>query len=74
MQRRKNNKKKEWSAIKKWTLKIKGWMLFTYPPAAAAWRQVLPKSSGVSMSKPINQVFVKQLCNAGFHKTVLIYP
>lgn len=27
-------------------------MLLTYPPAAAACRQVLPKSSGVSISNP----------------------
>lgn len=47
--------------LKKKTPKIKAWMLFTYPPAAAAWRQVLPKSSGVSMSKPTNQIFVKPI-------------
>lgn len=54
-----------------WKFKTKAWMLLiteclkikqsagilTHPPAAAAWRQVLPKSSGVSMSNP------GQICN-----------
>lgn len=38
-------------------------VLLTYPPAAAAWRQVLPKSSAVSMSNPTRKKTFYMLYN-----------
>lgn len=38
-------------------------VLLTYPPAAAAWRQVLPLSSGVSMSNPTRKKTFYMLYN-----------